>query len=377
MMRAYYKRLTSSDAKERNAAARAWSIWEGATSHLRTDPHYVAKFRDADYAAAFARIECHYFVNGGYLEADDQLLRDVPKIRHIPGVIVQGRYDVVCPMRSAWASAPRLAGGRTGGGARCRPLRLRARHRQGTAQGHGQVSQNGAERASMRSTPLLALLLCMPLPVLAAAPAPAQPPAPPRIHHRAGRGRKAQLYARQCAACHGASQEGGEAGPALRGEVFQRKWATRPWQELFEQTRRTMPVTQPGGPAPLAVRRPGRTAAVGQRHRHRAQRRLSASGVAPSRAADKPAPDTEWLHHRGDRGQPQLLAAGTDRARQPGAADRGLALALGQLRQRHLPQPRSDAADGARRAVRHRRRLAQRGRHRCEERRDAVDASPR
>jgi proline iminopeptidase len=103
MMRAYYKRLTSSDSKERNAAARAWSIWEGATSHLRIDPHYVAKFRDADYAAAFARIECHYFVNGGYLDADDQLLRDVPKMHGIPGVIVQGRYDVVCPMRSAWA----------------------------------------------------------------------------------------------------------------------------------------------------------------------------------------------------------------------------------------------------------------------------------
>ena len=102
MMRAYYRRLTSTDDAERAAAARAWSIWEGATSHLRTDPAYVAKFRNADYAAAFARIECHYFVNGGFLDADDQLLRDVPKIRHIPAVIVQGRYDVVCPMRSAW-----------------------------------------------------------------------------------------------------------------------------------------------------------------------------------------------------------------------------------------------------------------------------------
>ncbi len=102
LMRAYYRRLTSTDARERNAAARAWSVWEGATSHLRSDPSYVAKMRETDYAAAFARIECHYFVNGGFLECDDQLLRDVPKIRHIPAVIVQGRYDVVCPMRSAW-----------------------------------------------------------------------------------------------------------------------------------------------------------------------------------------------------------------------------------------------------------------------------------
>ncbi len=102
MMRAYYRRLTSTDAKERNAAARAWSIWEGATSFLRSNPDYIAKFKASAFAAAFARIECHYFVNGGFLDSDDQLLRDVPKIRHIPGVIVQGRYDVVCPMRSAW-----------------------------------------------------------------------------------------------------------------------------------------------------------------------------------------------------------------------------------------------------------------------------------
>jgi proline iminopeptidase len=102
MMGAYYRRLTSGVKSERNAAARAWSIWEGATSYLRTDPAYVAKFTDDDYAAAFARIECHYFVNAGFFDADDQLLRDVPKIRHIPTVIVQGRYDVVCPMRSAW-----------------------------------------------------------------------------------------------------------------------------------------------------------------------------------------------------------------------------------------------------------------------------------
>jgi proline iminopeptidase len=102
MMRAYYRRLTSNDRRERNAAARAWSIWEGATSFLRSNTAYVAKFRESDYAAAFARIECHYFVNGGFLDSDDQLLRDVTRIRKVPAVIVQGRYDVVCPMRSAW-----------------------------------------------------------------------------------------------------------------------------------------------------------------------------------------------------------------------------------------------------------------------------------
>jgi proline iminopeptidase len=102
MMRAYYRRLTSSDTRERNVAARAWSIWEAATSHLLSDPADIAKFKVAKYAAAFARIECHYFVNGGFLDSDDQLLRDVALIRKIPCVIVQGRYDLICPMRSAW-----------------------------------------------------------------------------------------------------------------------------------------------------------------------------------------------------------------------------------------------------------------------------------
>ncbi len=102
LMQAYYRRLTSPDAATRALAARAWSTWEGATSYLRTNTAYVAKFDDPDYAAAFARIEAHYFVNGGFFERDDQLLKDAGRIRHIPGVIVQGRYDVVCPMRSAW-----------------------------------------------------------------------------------------------------------------------------------------------------------------------------------------------------------------------------------------------------------------------------------
>lgn len=102
MVRAYYARLTSEDVEVRNRAARAWCIWEAATSYLRTSPDYVARFQQGRYADAFARIECHYFINHGFLRADTQLLDDVHRIRHIPAVIVQGRYDVVCPMKSAW-----------------------------------------------------------------------------------------------------------------------------------------------------------------------------------------------------------------------------------------------------------------------------------
>ena len=102
LLRAYYKRLTSRDAKTRRAAARAWSVWEGSTSRLVSDPALIKKFTGGRFAAAFARIEAHYFVNGGFFRRDDQLLREVGRIRHIPSVIVQGRYDVVCPMRSAW-----------------------------------------------------------------------------------------------------------------------------------------------------------------------------------------------------------------------------------------------------------------------------------
>jgi proline iminopeptidase len=103
MMAAYYKRLTSPDKQVLREAAEAWAVWEGATSYLRLNPEFVTKFRaDAAYAGAFARIECHYFVNRGFLRNETQLLDDVTRIRHIPAVIVQGRYDVVCPVRSAW-----------------------------------------------------------------------------------------------------------------------------------------------------------------------------------------------------------------------------------------------------------------------------------
>ena len=100
---AYHRLLTGEDHAAAMAAARAWSIWEGSTSFLETDLDQVHKFGEDLFALALARIECHYFVNGGFFDDPAQLLNDVDKIRHIPGVIVQGRYDVVCPMTTAWS----------------------------------------------------------------------------------------------------------------------------------------------------------------------------------------------------------------------------------------------------------------------------------
>lgn len=102
MITAYYMRLTSKDAAVRMQAARAWSVWEAATSFLSQDPLHISRAGEDMFAEAFARIECHYFVNKGFFTSDDQLLAGVEIIRHIPAVIVQGRYDVVCPMVSAW-----------------------------------------------------------------------------------------------------------------------------------------------------------------------------------------------------------------------------------------------------------------------------------
>ncbi len=102
LIAAFHKRLTSEDEATRLAAARAWSVWEGATSFLHIDEGFADSHADARFALAFARIENHYFVNGGFFETDDQLLRDAYRIVDIPGVIVHGRYDVVCPVQNAW-----------------------------------------------------------------------------------------------------------------------------------------------------------------------------------------------------------------------------------------------------------------------------------
>ena len=102
MIAAYYQRLTSPDPEVQLAAARAWSIWEGSTLSLMQDSERIRMFGAESYAVAFARIECHYFVNRGFFERDDQLLAHADRIRDIPGIIVHGRYDVVTPLRNAW-----------------------------------------------------------------------------------------------------------------------------------------------------------------------------------------------------------------------------------------------------------------------------------
>ncbi|MGQ0697355.1 MAG: prolyl aminopeptidase [Panacagrimonas sp.] len=102
MVAAYHRRLTSTDPLVRRQAARAWSIWEGSTSKLMQNLDMITRFGEGHFAEAFARIECHYFVNKGFFMSDNWLLENVDRIRHIPALIVQGRYDVVCPMRSAW-----------------------------------------------------------------------------------------------------------------------------------------------------------------------------------------------------------------------------------------------------------------------------------
>lgn len=102
LVQSFYRRLTGTDRAAALAAARAWAIWEGSTSFLMMDPDNVRKWGEEEFALAVARIECHYFINGGFLRTESQLLDDVGRIRHIPAVIVQGRHDVVCPMMTAW-----------------------------------------------------------------------------------------------------------------------------------------------------------------------------------------------------------------------------------------------------------------------------------
>lgn len=102
MIGAYYRRLTSDNDSIRQEAARAWSIWESSALRLIPDQNLIDEFSEPDKAAALARIECHYFLNDCFFETDNYLLEHVDRIRQIPAVIVHGRYDIICPMQSAW-----------------------------------------------------------------------------------------------------------------------------------------------------------------------------------------------------------------------------------------------------------------------------------
>ena len=102
MIAAYYKRLTGDNEAAMLRAARAWSVWEGGTVSLIPSEERMQSFSSDAFAIAFARIECHYFANGGFFERDDQILANIDKVRNIPAVIVQGRYDAVTPMKTAW-----------------------------------------------------------------------------------------------------------------------------------------------------------------------------------------------------------------------------------------------------------------------------------
>ena len=129
MIAAYYRRLTASDPVTQVQAARAWSAWEGRTLSLLPDFDRVRQFSEDHYALAFARIECHYFINGGFFETDDQLIKNAARLKDIPG------RDRAWPLRRGDAGQNRLrpqaclAGGRSSRGAGFRARHYRARHR--------------------------------------------------------------------------------------------------------------------------------------------------------------------------------------------------------------------------------------------------------
>jgi proline iminopeptidase len=98
---AYHRMLTGKDELRRLAAAKAWSVWEGRTATLLPDERVASHFAQPHVALSLARIECHYFVNDAFLRSN-QLLQDAPRLDGIPGLIVHGRYDAICPLENAW-----------------------------------------------------------------------------------------------------------------------------------------------------------------------------------------------------------------------------------------------------------------------------------
>ena len=124
------------DPEERARAARAWSVWEATSELPRAERRGHRPGGRPGRGRAMARIEAHYFVNGGFFSHPDELLDGVDRIRHIPATIVQGRYDVVCPMRTAW-DLHALARGRLPRHRGRRPLRVRAGHHRPAGDRHG------------------------------------------------------------------------------------------------------------------------------------------------------------------------------------------------------------------------------------------------
>lgn len=102
LMSAYYDILTGEDRQKKIEAAQAWSTWEGSSVRLILEDEFISHFTDASFAEAFARIECHYFMNNCWFPTDNFLIENIDKIRHLPAVIVHGRYDIICPVIQAW-----------------------------------------------------------------------------------------------------------------------------------------------------------------------------------------------------------------------------------------------------------------------------------
>ena len=102
LIEAYRKIFYGDDEEKKLSAAKAWSKWEASCSFINYNPDAVREFINAEFALAFALIENHYFVNKGFLENENQLLNNVDIIRNIPAIIIQGRYDVVCPPTTAY-----------------------------------------------------------------------------------------------------------------------------------------------------------------------------------------------------------------------------------------------------------------------------------
>jgi proline iminopeptidase len=111
LVSAYHKRLMGDDPAVRLEAARAWSIWEASTSSLMLNQDAIDTYGKPEKALPFARIECHYFMHNAFMESDDYLLDRAAEIHHIPCRIVQGRYDIVCPLRTAWELSAALPKG--------------------------------------------------------------------------------------------------------------------------------------------------------------------------------------------------------------------------------------------------------------------------